>query len=143
MHYHSSRGKSPAVTAAETIVAGIAPDGGLFVPETIPPLKSDFTTTMGQMSYQQKAAAILKLYLTDFTAEEISKLIDQAYNKEKFDHTAIAPLVRIGEGLHIQELWHVPTSSFKDMALQLLPHLMMASAARTGEKREIVILVDT
>ena len=143
MHYHSSRGKSPAVTAAEAIVAGIAPDGGLFVPETIPPLKSDFTTTMGQMSYQQKAAAILKLYLTDFTAEEISKLIDQAYNKEKFDHTAIAPLVRIGEGLHIQELWHGPTSAFKDMALQLLPHLMMASAARTGEKREIVILVAT
>lgn len=143
MYYQSSRGQSTAVKAAEAIVMGIAPDGGLFVPDFIPRLKNDFMTAMSQMTYQQRAEAILTLYLTDFTADEIDACVNKAYNKEKFDHSSIAPLVKVEEGFFSLELWHGPTSAFKDMALQLLPHLMTISAAKNQEKREIVILVAT
>ncbi|HNX29279.1 MAG TPA: threonine synthase [Syntrophomonadaceae bacterium] len=143
MEYQSSRGQVCAVKAAEAIVMGIAPDGGLFVPDYIPQLKSDFITAMSNMTYRQRAEAILALYLTDFTGDELADCVDQAYNADKFDDPAIAPLVKVDEGFFIQELWHGPTSAFKDMALQLLPHLMTLSAVKSGEKREIVILVAT
>ncbi len=143
MYYQSSRGQSTAVKAAEAIVMGIAPDGGLFVPDFIPRLKKDFMTAMSQMTYQQRAEAILTLYLTDFTSNEIDTCVKKAYNAEKFDHSCIAPLVKVEDGFFALELWHGPTSAFKDMALQLLPHLMTISAAKNQEKQEIVILVAT
>ncbi|MDD3895231.1 MAG: threonine synthase, partial [Syntrophomonadaceae bacterium] len=95
MEYQSSRGQVCAVKAAEAIVMGIAPDGGLFVPDYIPQLKSDFITAMSNMTYRQRAEAILALYLTDFTADELADCVDQAYNADKFDDPAIAPLVKV------------------------------------------------
>ena len=143
MEYQSSRGRSSAVKSTEAIIMGIAPDGGLFVPDFIPRLKDNFAQAMSKLTYQERAAEILSLYLTDFTADEINKSINMAYNEEKFDHAAIAPLVKIEDGLFILELWHGPTSAFKDMALQMLPHLMTTSDIKNGEKSEIVILVAT
>ena len=143
MEYQSSRGQSTAVKAAEAIIMGIAPDGGLFVPDFIPQLENDFVSTMGNMNYQQRAVKILSRYLTDFTVSEITDSVYHAYNEARFDNAAIAPLAKLTDGVFIQELWHGPTSAFKDMALQILPHLMTISAVKTNEKREIVILVAT
>jgi threonine synthase len=98
---------------------------------------------MAGQTYQQRASAILGYYLEDFTAEEIRACVERAYNRGSFDDEHIAPLVRLAEGIYIQELWHGPTCAFKDMALQLLPQLMVKSAQKTGEKDEIVILVAT
>jgi threonine synthase len=141
--YSSTRGKYNSVSAAEAIKMGIAPDGGLFVPDLIPKVAAPTWSQMANQTYQQRACEILALYLEEFTAEEIRTCVEGAYNPGSFDDERIAPLVRLAEGLYIQELWHGPTCAFKDMALQLLPHLMVASARKTGELDQIVILVAT
>lgn len=143
MKYSSSRGKISSITAAEAIKMGMAPDGGLFVPDFIPQLSADIWPEMAGRSYQQLASTVLGYYLQDFTAEEITTCVERAYNSSSFDDERIAPLVRLTEGIYILELWHGPTCAFKDMALQLLPYLMTLSAQKTGEKDEIVILVAT
>jgi threonine synthase len=143
MRYSSSRGGCSAVTAAEAIKMGIAPDGGLFVPDVIPELSESVWSKLQGQTYQERAAGILSCYLEDFSAAEIKKCIEGAYNSCSFDDERIAPLVQVNDRVYIQELWHGPTCAFKDMALQLLPHLMTTSAQKTGEKDEIVILVAT
>jgi threonine synthase len=143
MKYSSSRGGYSAITAAEAIKMGIAPDGGLFVPDSIPLISDSTWTKLGGQTYQERAAEILSYYLEDFSAAEIKQCVEDAYNPRNFDDERIAPLVKIADGVYIQELWHGPTCAFKDMALQLLPHLLTASAKKTGEKDEIVILVAT
>lgn len=143
MLYISSRGQTAPVSAAEAIKMGIAPDGGLFVPESIPRIDSSRFTAMAGMTYQDRAKEVIADYLTDFTSAEIARCVDQAYNAESFDDPRIAPLVQLGDRVFIQELWHGPTCAFKDMALQMLPHLMVTSAEKTGEKNAIVILVAT
>lgn len=143
MEYQSTRGHLTAVKSAEAIIKGIAPDGGLFVPDYIPGLNDNFIDQMNDLTYQERAEKILSLYLTDFSAGEINQCVNLAYNTEKFDHAAIAPVVKVAEGFFIQELWHGPTSAFKDMALQILPHLLTTSISKTGEKDEIVILAAT
>jgi len=143
VRYSSTRGKYNSVSAAEAIKMGIAPDGGLFVPDSIPKVAAPTWSQMANQTYQQRACDILALYLEEFTAEEIRACVEGAYNSGSFDDERIAPLVRLAEGLYIQELWHGPTCAFKDMALQLLPHLMVASARKTGEQDQIVILVAT
>jgi len=143
VRYSSSRGKCVSITAAEAIKMGIAPDGGLFVPDYIPAISESTWTKMAGQTYQERACEILSLYLPEFSAGEIRECVMAAYNPSSFDEERIAPLVRLAEGVYIQELWHGPTCAFKDMALQLLPHLMVMSAAKTGEKDEIVILVAT
>lgn len=122
---------------------GIAPDGGLFVPEYIPQISDAAWSRMAGQSYQQRAEEILKLYLEEFSDDEIRQCVQGAYNSTSFDHEKIAPVIPWGEGRYILELWHGPTCAFKDMALQILPRLMVASARKTGEKAEIVILVAT
>lgn len=143
MKYQSSRGKFDSISAAEAIKLGISPDGGLFVPDYIPRLNDNDWQLMEAASYQERACLILRYYLSDFSEEEIKSCVYSAYNKERFDDERIAPLVALSPGVYIQELWHGPTSAFKDMALQLLPQLMTASARKTGESGEIVILVAT
>ncbi len=143
MKYTSSRGKSSSITAAEAIKMGIAPDGGLFVPDSIPKITEQVWRRMEGQTYQDKACEILSYFLQEFSGAEIRNCVAGAYNAESFDDERIAPLVRIADGIYIQELWHGPTSAFKDMALQLLPYLMVASAQKTGEEDEIVILVAT
>lgn len=143
MNYVSTRGMCPVVSSAEAIKMGIAPDGGLFVPESPVAVDNQLLDKMLNMSYGQRAVEILGLYLTDYTREELSDCTQGAYNSSNFDHPDIAPVVHLEGSTYIQELWHGPTSAFKDMALQILPRFLPRAAAKTGEKGEIVILVAT
>lgn len=143
MKYLSTRGQAPSVTAAQAIKQGIAPDGGLFVPEYFPQLDVAQLQSFTGFSYPQLAQQILAKYLTDYTAEELQHCVTSAYNTEKFDHTAIVPVQSLNKNLHVLELWHGPTCAFKDMALQILPHLLTLAAKKTGERDRIVILVAT
>ena len=145
MMYISTRGYDKKFTSAEAIKQGIAPDGGLFVPEEIPQLSRSEIMAMTEMTYPEISATVLAKYLTDFTYDELLDYTTQAYSEEKFGEKP-APLVQLNKynpREYILELWHGPTAAFKDMALQLLPHLMTASAKKTGENRKICILTAT
>lgn len=143
MLYRSTRGEDLSVSSSEAIKMGIAPDGGLFVPARTVSVNNDFLTGLINASYHRRARAILELFLTDFTTEELDSCIYGAYSSEKFDHPDIAPVHMLSDREYILELWHGPTCAFKDMALQILPRLMPLAAAKTGERDEIVILVAT
>ena len=138
MEYISTRGKAAAVSAAEAIVQGIAEDGGLFVPASIPVY---FPADLAKLDYRSLAKAIFTLYLTDFTAEEIAQIVDEAYSSASFPNGAVGTVSL--DNTEILELWHGPTSAFKDMALQVLPRLLVKSLAKTGGNKEIIILVAT
>ena len=142
LKYSSTRGKAASVASAEAIIQGLAADGGLFVPEEIPAVDLDFIAGMRQLSYEERAARILGLFLTDYTAEELAGCIARAYGGGKFDDVRIAPVHALKE-FPVLELWHGPTSAFKDMALQLLPQLLQTALKKTGEDAEILILVAT
>lgn len=143
MQYHSTRDNGVSVTAAEAIKKGLSAEGGLFVPEDFPAVSLDEIKALAPMSYNERAKFILGKYLTDFTADELENCVDSAYTKEKFESEKIAPLHKLNDTTYFLELWHGPTCAFKDMALQILPHLMTTSMKKTGEKDEIVILVAT
>lgn len=141
--YISTRDNSDRKTAAEVIRLGMVPAGGLFVPETIPLLSAgDFTALKGA-SYQEVAEKILSLYLDGFSRTEIRDCLKKAYNDCQFDHAAIAPLTHLKEKTYVLELWHGPTAAFKDMALQVMPHLLGLSLKKTESQKETVILVAT
>lgn len=138
--YKSTRDAQHTVTASEAILKGLAPDGGLFVPVSMP--KLDVTMEqLKDMSYQETAYAVMKQFLTDFTEEELKHCITCAYDS-KFDTEVIAPLVKVGDTYHL-ELFHGATIAFKDMALSILPHLLTTSAKKNHVTREIVILAAT
>lgn len=143
MYYTSTRDKSVKVTAAEAIAKGISADGGLFVPTEIPKITSDFVNNLVPMSYIDRAKEVLKLYLTDFTAEELSMCVEGAYKAGKFSSEKVAPIYKLSDSANVLELWRGPTCAFKDMALQLLPYLLTVSAGKTLKDTEIVILVAT
>lgn len=143
MKYRSSRGGYKPVSSAEAIKMGISPDGGLFVPDFVPRLDKDVFGRMEGLSYQERTCIVMEKYLSEFSTDEIEECIYGAYNQESFDDERIAPVVKISDNLFIQELWHGPTCAFKDMALQILPHLLTASLRKTEEKSEILILVAT
>lgn len=143
MRYISTRDNAESVQAAEAIVRGMVPQGGLYVPQEIPKLDEAALGAMVDLSYQALAKEILALYLDDFSAEEISTMVDAAYDASRFDDAEVAPVVKIHDGLFALELWHGPTAAFKDMALQLLPHLLVHSMKKTGVDKEVVILVAT
>ena len=145
MKYISTRGYEQKFTAAEAIVRGIAPDGGLFVPETIPTLSDDDIDQMRNMQFYQISARVLSKFLEDFTEKELLDYTSQAYHADKWGENTV-PLVQLNpynEREYILELWHGPTAAFKDVALQLLPHLMTASIRKTGEQKKICILTAT
>ena len=142
MSFISTRGGA-CVTASQAILTGLAPDGGLYVPTMFPPVSAQMLAEMADMSYQERAAAILKLYLEDYADEEIEQAVAAAYSAEKFDHPEIAPLHQLNGDTWVLELFHGPTLAFKDMALQLLPHLVTLAAKKNGETREISILTAT
>ena len=128
------------MTASRAILQGLAGDGGLFVPERIPKLTAGFRELSG-MSYQETAYEVMKLFLTDFTEEELKHCIRSAYD-EKFDTEVIAPLAKVG-GAYYLELFHGATIAFKDMALSILPYLMTTAAKKNQISNEIVILTAT
>ena len=138
--YVSTRNANEKVTASQAILKGLADQGGLFVPTKIPALELDWDQ-LKEMSYQETAYEVMKLFLTDFTEEELKNCIKNAYD-EKFDTEEIAPL-RKADGAYFLELFHGSTIAFKDMALSILPHLMITSARKNQIKNEIVILTAT
>jgi len=138
--YKSTRSDCKPVLASEAILKGLSSDGGLFVPETIPALDKSLKE-LSKMDYRQVAYEVMKLFLTDFTEEELKKCIDGAYDS-KFDTDVIAPLVE-ANGAYYLELFHGSTIAFKDMALSILPHLMITAAKKNHMDKEIVILTAT
>ena len=138
--YQSTRGGETPVTASEAILKGLAGDGGLFVPVSIPKLDIE-PEMIGSLSYRELAYRVMKLYLTDFTEDELRSCIDAAYD-DKFDTENIAEL-REEAGAWYLELFHGATIAFKDMALSILPHLMTVSARKNHLSKEIVILTAT
>ena len=142
MKYISTRGNNQNMESAQAIIAGLADDGGLFVPESIPQVDMDFIQGLTDLSYQERAVKVLSCFLTDYTQEEIKGCVERAYGGGKFDDAAVAPL-NIMDDMSVLELWHGPTSAFKDMALQLLPQLLSTALKKTGEKNEVLILVAT
>lgn len=138
--YNSTRSNQGKVKASEAILKGLSDDGGLFVPDHIPALDKSLKE-LAEMDYRQVAYEVMKLFLTDFTEEELRNCINRAYDS-KFDTEAIAPLVE-AEGAYYLELFHGATIAFKDMALSILPHLMITSAKKNHLENEIVILTAT
>ncbi len=138
--YKSTRDNSIRVSASEAILKGLSDEGGLFVPDSIPALDVSLEE-LSRMDYRGTAFHILKKFLTDFTDEELHNCINSAYD-EKFDCPAVAPLRKAGNAYYL-ELFHGRTIAFKDMALSILPHLMITSARKRGIENEIVILTAT
>lgn len=144
MKYLSTRDASLRKTAAEVIAQGLSREGGLFTPVQFPKMPEGFLANLIPMTYQERAVQVMKLYLEDFSEEELRQYAARAYAfGEKFDTEAVAPVYHLTEGTEILELWHGPTCAFKDMALQMLPHLLTASLKKTGENRTACILVAT
>lgn len=140
IRYNSTRTKGNPVKASEAILKGLSEDGGLFVPDRIPALDKSLEE-LSDMTYGQVAYEVMKLYLTDFTEEELKDCIKRAYDS-KFDTEEIAPLAE-AQGAYYLELFHGATIAFKDMALSILPHLLTTSAKKNQVKNEIVILTAT
>lgn len=143
MQYRSTRDSKLNVSSAMAIKTGLAPDGGLFLPETVPHVTLEEIGALSQMTYNERAVNILSRFLTDFTQEEITACVNSAYSREKFETDEIAPIFKLNDKAYFLELWHGPTCAFKDMALQILPHLLLKSIQKTGETKEVVILVAT
>ena len=143
MEYFSTRDKSVSLSAAEAVKMGLSRDGGLLTPKTIPQIDRAFLESLMPMDYAHRAAKVMALYLTDYTEEELLTFGQRAYGPEQFDDPAAAPVRRVTEDTYCLELWHGPTSAFKDMALQMLPQLLSAALRKTGEKRTACILAAT
>lgn len=142
MEYLSTRGNSERVTAAEAISRGLARDGGLYVPDVLPTVSAEELREMCSMPYRKRVERIMRPFLPEFAEEEIEALCSAAYG-DNFDDAAIAPVHFTDGRTGYLELWHGPTSAFKDMALQMLPRLLVSSLKKCGEKRGVCILVAT
>ncbi len=140
LRYQSTRGEGRALLASEVVLKGLADDGGLFVPTSIPELGLDLRN-LRKMDYRQTAFAVMRRYLTDYTEAELWACVCQAYDG-KFDTPKIAPVKEAG-GMYYLELFHGATLAFKDMALSILPHLLTTAARKQGDTRETVILTAT
>ena len=148
MKYTSTRSKVVSVDSAEAILQGLSEDGGLFVPETIPKISLDEIKSLVEMNYAYRAVTVLKKFLTDYTESELGECAELAY--DWFDVKSKVPLSILVPDqkdkrfpIGVMELWHGPTSAFKDMALQMLPHLMRFAMKKIDERHEILILTAT
>lgn len=139
MKYISTRNKEKIVSVSEAIIQGLADDGGLYTPQTLDQ-KVDLASTL-KMSYLELAQYILSLFLSDFSHEQIQQCIQNAY-QNSFENNEVAPLCKYNDGW-LMELWHGPTSAFKDVALTLLPHLLTAAYQNQNENDLISILTAT
>ncbi len=143
MKFISTRGASPeGVSSAYAIKTGLASDGGLFMPESIPEIDLDFIKELVPLSYPERAARVLSLFLTDYSYEELLEDAEAAYGNGKFNPSP-APVSSLGGGKYMLELWHGPTSAFKDMALQIMPRLFVRALRKCDEERTALILVAT
>ncbi|MBQ2001274.1 MAG: threonine synthase [Clostridia bacterium] len=142
MKYNSTRNSTLSVDSAKAINDGISKDGGLFVPNEMPKLDKEFFVRLSKMNYIDRAGEVLRLFLTDFTDEEIKACTKGAY-AGTFDNDCPAPLYRLNDNTSVLELWHGPTCAFKDMALQILPYLLTTSSKKVADGQTTVILVAT
>lgn len=142
MDYLSTRNSNLRVKSSFAITHGISAEGGLFLPTDIPVISNDDFFSLCGMSYIDRAAFVLKKFLTDFTDDEIKYCVNSAYYGT-FDNDSPAPVVQIDDSLYTLELWHGPTCAFKDLALQLLPYLVTTSAKKLGDGKKLLILVAT
>ena len=143
MMYQSTRDPShKKYSSAEVIKMGLAPDGGLFIPESIPSLTSEEILGLCRDSYPVRAAKILSKFLSDYTYEELLQDCEAAYAESSFPGGA-APRVHVHDSVYSLELWHGPTAAFKDMALQIMPRLLSRALVKTGETKDALILVAT
>jgi threonine synthase len=138
--YRSTRDSGNRVTASQAVLQGLSSDGGLFVPEAVPVLSKSMEE-LSEMDYRELAYEVMKLFLTDYTEEELKDCIEKAYDG-KFDTPEIAPLRQAGQAFYL-ELFHGATIAFKDMALSILPHLLTKAAKKNNVREEIVILTAT
>ena len=143
MRYISTRDNTIQYSAAQAITQGLARDGGLLTPFYIPKLPGKALEDMRDMAYQQRAVYVMKQFLEEFSVKELTNFVNAAYGPDKFDTPAVAPVHTIDSATHCLELWHGPTCAFKDMALQMLPHLLTASLIKTEEEKTACILVAT
>ena len=143
MKYKSTRSENYDCTCAEAIKQGLSPDGGLFVPASFPQFSIDDIDAMKNLSYQERAVKVLSRFLTDFTLGEIEECVNNAYNKDSFATESITPVYKLNNQVYFLELWHGKTCAFKDLALQILPHLLTKSIKKTKDDRTAVILVAT
>lgn len=145
--YIDTRGRctTPA-TFTEAVVKGLADGGGLYVPETLPKISLEDILSLTKLPYAQRAAFIYRAFDIDLPEETITELMNATYG-DRFDDSSICPITSLDESTHILELWHGPTSAFKDMALQCLPHFFSASAAHLRNQGKLdntfLILVAT
>ncbi|KAK3829248.1 MAG: threonine synthase [Benniella sp.] len=123
MKYKSTRGEATGYTFEQAVLAGLAPNGGLFIPESIPKAPSDFLTKWASLSFQELALEVLSLYIdeSEIPRNDLKDLVDRSY--ATFRHKDITPLHKIKDGLYILELFHGPTFAFKDVALQFVGNL--------------------
>lgn len=144
MFYTSTRDANIKVTASQAITQGLSEEGGLFVPENLPTISEEEIVTLGGLKYHERAFLILRKFLTDFTDDEIRSAAEKAYGKN-FAVPGITQLKPISGDCYMLELFHGPTCAFKDMALQLLPHLMIISAEKCEKVRgkQIAVLTAT
>ena len=142
MEYISTRGAAPAIPCKKAIIKGIAEDNGLYVPSHFPSIGPAPFEARERNSYPGRAVKILKPFLTDYTDAELNSACRTAY-AENFESPQTAPLRLLGDGTAVLELWHGPTQAFKDMALQLMPRLLIYALKGEKEKYEVVILVAT
>ena len=143
MKYISTRGAhSEGVSSAYAIKTGLAKDGGLFMPEQIPEISLDFVKELSSLSYSERAAKVLSLFLSDYDYDELLTDAQAAYSDKKFTPSP-APITELSNNKYMLELWHGPTSAFKDMALQIMPRLFVRALKKCGEEREALILVAT
>ena len=135
-----------AVPFTQAVINGLAEGGGLYVPEHIPTLTLDEICELAHMPYAKRALFIYQVFGVDLPDEQIDLLMQKSYGNN-FDTEAICPITSLDAQTHVLELWHGPTSAFKDMALQCLPHFFSASAAKLREEgkleHEFLILVAT
>ena len=142
MNYVSTRLGREGISASQAIINGLAPDGGLYVPDEIPQISMEFLRELADCDYRARAVKVLGLFLQEFSEEELEQIAAASY-ADNFDSAAIAPLHVLDDSTGVLELWHGPTSAFKDMALQIMPRLLTASLRKNGEQRTVSILVAT
>ena len=137
MKYISTRGQAPALTFEEAMLTGLARDGGLYLPETIPRMSADDIAALAGLSYEETAFRVMRPFIGgSFTEDEFREIIAKAY--ANFDHAARAPLVQLAPNHFLLELFHGPTLAFKDFAMQLIGQLFEVALKRRGERVTIV-----
>ena len=138
MHYLSTRGEAPSPSFAEAMLAGLARDGGLYVPKAWPRLEPETIAGFAGRSYAEVAGAVIRPFVGDSIADaDLARMAREAYGS--FRHPAVAPLAQLGVNTFMLELFHGPTLAFKDLAMQLLARLMDHALAARGERRTIVV----